>query len=87
MLLLYYDLLNTCLRDNLFCINTSGSVYIQYINFYFIGPLKSCLTTFSNIAYASFILNRYFKVSDSKNGYLKIFSKKFRYWIERLQSQ
>ena len=44
--------------------------------------IKNSLTTFSNISYASFILIRYTKITNSKNIFLKFFEKlKLKYYL------
>jgi len=75
IILVYFDLLTKCMQDEIFCSSVSNSIYVQYINTYFVKWLKGSLITFSNITYTSFILARYIQVSDTKNENLLKFKK------------
>jgi hypothetical protein len=75
IIIINFDLFTKCLRDQLFCSSISNTIYVQYINVYFIKWFKGSLITFSNITYTSFILTRYIQVTDSKNKSLLRFKK------------
>jgi hypothetical protein len=75
IIIINFELLAKCLRDDLFCSSVSNTIYVQYINVYFIKWFKGSLITFSNITYTSFILTRYIQVTDSKSKNLLKFKK------------
>jgi len=71
----YLDLLTECTYEENFCSLFESSIHLQYFKIFALKLIKNSLTTFSNISYASFILIRYTKITNSKNIFLKYFEK------------
>jgi hypothetical protein len=63
----YLDLINECTYEEIFCSKLNNSIYANFFKTYILKMIKNTLSTFSNIAYTSFVLIRYIKITNTKN--------------------
>ncbi len=53
--------------------STTGSIWSRYFALFFTVLIPNILKTFSSLTYLMFILERYIKISSTKNNILKLF--------------